>query len=89
MGYASWAGPKVTTCIERRHVEGRAELLPELAADLVRLNPDVIITQAQQAPLAVQQQTRTIPIVAVGLGGDPVATGLVASLSDPVATSPA
>jgi putative ABC transport system substrate-binding protein len=67
--------------IERRYAGGRTELLPELAADLVRLDPEVIVTTAQQASLAARRQTTAIPIVAASLGGDPVATGLVASLA--------
>jgi len=62
--------------------EGRYERLPALAADLVRLKVDVIVAPATQGVLAAKQATRTIPIVMTS-GGDPVASGLVASLARP------
>jgi putative ABC transport system substrate-binding protein len=68
--------------IERRFSEGRYERLPALAAELVRLKVDVIVAPATQNPLAAKQATQTIPIVMTS-GGDPVASGLVASLAHP------
>ena len=68
--------------IERRFSEGRYERLPALAAELVRLNVDVIVAPATQNPLAAKLATQTIPIVMTS-GGDPVASGLVASLARP------
>jgi putative ABC transport system substrate-binding protein len=67
---------------ERRYAENRLERLPEMAADLVRLKVDVIVAGATLAPLAAKRATSTIPIVFVG-AGDPVGTGLVASLARP------
>ena len=67
---------------ERRHAENRLERLPEMAADLVRLNVDVIVAGATLAPLAAKRATSTIAIVFVG-AGDPVGTGLIASLARP------
>jgi len=58
------------------------ERLPDLAADLVRLKVDVIVTVVTQASLAAKRATRTIPIVMVGVG-DPLGSGLVASLARP------
>src|SRR5215470_2117386 len=55
---------------------------PHLAAELVRLKVDVIVTQGTPATLAARQATTTIPIVMVGTG-DPLTTGLVASLARP------
>lgn len=70
--------------IEYRHGEGKIERLPELAAELVRLKVDVIVTSpAPPAILAAQQATRTIPIVMAGANVDPVAAGFVASLARP------
>jgi putative ABC transport system substrate-binding protein len=68
--------------IESRWAEGKYDQLPGLAADLVSLKVDVIVTYTAPAIQAVKQATRTIPIV---MGGviDPVATGLVASLARP------
>ena len=66
--------------IEYRWAEGRYERLPELARELVRSNVDVIITYGAAGSVAAKQATTTIPIV-VALVGDPVATGLVASVS--------
>jgi putative tryptophan/tyrosine transport system substrate-binding protein len=62
--------------------EGKLDHLPELAAELVRLQVDVIITLAPQATVAAQHATQTIPIVFVAMG-DPLASGVVASLSRP------
>lgn len=68
--------------IEYRHAEGRHDRLPDLAADLVRLKVDVIVTTATSDTLAARKATRAIPIVMVA-GGDPVASGLVESLARP------
>ena len=58
------------------------ERFPDLAAELVRLNVDVIVTIAAPAARAAKQATTTIPIVAIGMS-DPVGQGLVASLARP------
>ena len=68
--------------IEYRHAEGRHDRLPELAADLVRLKVDVIVTAATSDALAAQRATKAIPIVMVA-AGNPVANGLVESLARP------
>ena len=68
--------------IEFRWADGKYERLPELAAELVRLKMDVIITHGTPGALAVKQATTTIPIV-IALISDPVATGVVASLRQP------
>jgi putative tryptophan/tyrosine transport system substrate-binding protein len=65
-----------------RLAEGRAERLAEMAADLVRRRVDLILTAQTPAAEAARQATRDIPIVMGGVG-DPVATGLVASLARP------
>jgi putative tryptophan/tyrosine transport system substrate-binding protein len=67
---------------EFRFMEGRYARLPDLAAELVRLKVDVLITGPTPAILALQQATRTIPIVGVAMT-DPVGNGLVASLARP------
>jgi putative tryptophan/tyrosine transport system substrate-binding protein len=68
--------------LESRWAEGRFERLPDLAAELVRLKVDVIVASVTQASLAAKQATGTIPIVMVGVG-DPLGSGLVASLAHP------
>jgi putative ABC transport system substrate-binding protein len=68
--------------IEARWANGRFELLPGLAAELVHLKVDVLVTSLTQATLAAKQVTKTIPIVMAGVG-DPVAAGLIASLARP------
>ena len=68
--------------IEYRFAEQKLERLPELAADLVRLKVDLIVTQGTPVALAAKSATTTIPIV-MASGGDPVGAGLVASLARP------
>ena len=68
--------------LEVRSGEGRASLLPEKAAELVRLKVDLIVTSQTPAVLAAKQATSDIPIV-MASAGDPVATGVIASLARP------
>jgi putative ABC transport system substrate-binding protein len=68
--------------LEYRYAEGRAERLPALAAELVHLKVDVIVTESNVAPLAAKRATKTIPIV-MAIAGDPVHAGVVASLARP------
>ena len=68
--------------IEYRYAEGRSNRLPELAADLVRLKVDIIVTGFTSDALAAKNATRVIPIV-MAAAGDPVASGLVVSLARP------
>src|SRR5262249_19115665 len=68
--------------IEYRWAEGRDERLPALAADLVQLNPNVIVTTGTPGTLAAKRATNTIPIVFAS-SGNPVAGGLVASFARP------
>jgi putative ABC transport system substrate-binding protein len=64
-----------------RSAEGKLDLLPKLAAELVALKVDIIVALYTPCALAAQQATREIPIVVVS--GDPVGTGLVTSLARP------
>jgi len=68
--------------IEYRHAEGKLDRLPALAAELVRLKVDIIITGGAPATVAAKEATSTIPIVMTQVG-DPVGTGFVASLARP------
>lgn len=68
--------------IEVRYANERFDRLPELARELAALPVDVVVTYVTQASLAARQVTKTIPIVMVGVS-DPLASGLVASLSRP------
>ena len=74
--------PGTDVVIEYRYAEGKAERLPELAAELVRLGVDVIVGRAAGSVRAAQQATRTIPIVMSAVP-DPVGEGFVASLARP------
>ncbi len=68
--------------IEFRWAEGNYDRLPELAAELVRLNVDVLVTHAAPGTMAAKQATTAIPIV-MAISGDAVATGLVSSIARP------
>src|SRR5580704_592140 len=76
-----YVGSKNVT-FESRYAEDRLDRLPKLAAELVSLKVDVIITWGTLAPLAAKRATSTIPIV-MGAAGDPVGSGLVATLARP------
>jgi putative ABC transport system substrate-binding protein len=68
--------------IEYRWAEGQDERLPRLAAELVALRPDVIVTTGTPSTLAALRASKTIPIV-MASSADPVAAGLVASIARP------
>ena len=71
-----------TVIIERRSAAGRSERLPDLAAELVRLQPQVIVASGSRAALAAKNATASIPIV-IAFATDPVGLGLVATLARP------
>jgi putative ABC transport system substrate-binding protein len=81
LGRLGWIEGK-NVVFERRYANDRLDRLPELAAELVGLNVDVIIAAGTLAPLAAKRATSTIPIVMTA-AGDPVGSGLVASLARP------
>jgi putative ABC transport system substrate-binding protein len=68
--------------LEYRFAQGHADRLPDMAAELVRLNVNVIITESGPAALAVNQATKKIPIV-MAVGTSPVKMGLAASFARP------
>ena len=68
--------------IEYRSADSQLERLPDLAAELIRLPVDVIVTGGANAARVAQQATHTIPIV-LAAAGDPVGVGLIASLAQP------
>src|ERR1700757_4319851 len=68
--------------IESRFAEGKTDCLPALAADLVRLKVDVIVSAGPAVTRPASEATKTIPIV-MAQDGDPVANGFVASLARP------
>ena len=80
LGYIE--GQNIAT--EYRYAEGKRDRFPELAAELVRLKVDIIVV-AGGDPLirAAKNATKTIPIVMVGSGADPVEAGFVESLARP------
>ena len=71
-----------TVVIEFRWTEGRSDLAAEIAAEFVRRKVDIIVTSGTPLILAAKQATATIPIV-FSVAGDPVGSGLVASLARP------
>lgn len=68
--------------IEWRYADGNSDRLPAYAAELLRLNPDVIVTQGSTSTRVAQKATRTVPIV-MAAAADPVAEGIIASLARP------
>jgi len=67
-----------------RYAEGKIDRYPELAAELVRLKVDIIVVSGgHRLVLAAKNATKTIPIVMMGAGRDPVETGLIESLARP------
>jgi putative ABC transport system substrate-binding protein len=71
-----------TITVDRRSAEGDFARLPALAAELVKLRPDVIVALTSAPAIAAQQATATIPIVMVVVS-DPVSSGLVGNLARP------
>jgi putative tryptophan/tyrosine transport system substrate-binding protein len=70
--------------IEYRYAEGKLDRLPELAAELVRLKVDIIVVSGGSGGVrAAKNATKTIPIVMMSAGIDPVGAGLVESLARP------
>jgi putative tryptophan/tyrosine transport system substrate-binding protein len=67
---------------EYRYADGQVDRLPELVAELINLKVDVIVTAVTPDALAAAKATKTIPIV-MAATGDPVTTGLIASLARP------
>src|SRR5436309_2750069 len=68
--------------LDYRYAEGKVDRLPSLAAELVQLNVDVIVTTSGNSARAATEATKTIPIV-LTTGADPVKTGLAESLAKP------
>src|ERR1700722_11976638 len=68
--------------LEYRYADGKSERLPDLVADLVRRKVDVIVTSVSNDSLAAKNATTKIPVV-MAAAGDPVAIGIVGSLSRP------
>src|SRR5205809_5401748 len=68
--------------IEYRWADGRNDRLPTLAADLVRLKVDLIVTQGTPATVEARKASTTIPVV-FAVAGDPVGAGLIGSLTRP------
>jgi putative tryptophan/tyrosine transport system substrate-binding protein len=81
LGELGWVEGR-TVAIELRWGEGRNERFAEFAAEFVRLNVDVIVASGTANIVAAKQATSVIPIV-FAAAGDPVGTGLVASLARP------
>ena len=68
--------------IEYRSAEGRADRFPDLAAELIRLGVDLIVTRGTPAAKAAKTATATIPVVMAAIG-EPLGVGVVASLAHP------
>ena len=77
-----WTDSRKLTWLPPRTAEGKNELLPALAAELVAQGPDLILVQSVPATRALVQATKSIPIVMVAVG-NPVESGIVPSLGKP------
>jgi putative ABC transport system substrate-binding protein len=83
-GLREWGWiPGSDVTIDYRYAEGNAARIPELAAQLVHSNPDVIVARGNASVDAVRRLTTVIPIVMSGWNGDPVTDGLVKNLHRP------
>lgn len=82
LGYVEGQNIKIEYRYTDVALQGHTDLFPRLAAELVRLKPDVLVVSVTEAALAVKKATSTIPIVMVSVP-DPVAAGLVANLARP------
>jgi putative ABC transport system substrate-binding protein len=69
--------------VEYRYADGRNERLASLAAELVSLNPDLIVSVTTPATAALRQATATIPVVVMVDIGDPVGSGFVVTIARP------
>jgi putative tryptophan/tyrosine transport system substrate-binding protein len=69
--------------IDFRNAEGQIDMLPALAADLIRLGADVIVTATEPATRAAKKATTAIPILMVAINFDPITLGYVDSLARP------
>jgi putative ABC transport system substrate-binding protein len=81
MGELGWVENR-TIAIEYRWAEGQVQHLAETVAELIRLNVNVIVTSGTPPVVAAKRATSIIPIVFAAVG-DPIGTGLVASLARP------
>src|SRR5215475_13494082 len=79
LGYVE--GQNIT--IEYRYSEGKTERAPELVAELVRLKVDILLVAGGIHWIRAAKDTKTIPVVMVGVGNDPVEAGLIESLARP------
>jgi putative ABC transport system substrate-binding protein len=68
---------------EYRNAEGEVDRLPDLAAELTRLDPSIIVSSTDAATSAVKRATSTIPILVVAVNYDPIALGYVDNLARP------
>jgi putative ABC transport system substrate-binding protein len=68
--------------IEQRYAEGEVQIVPDLTRELIRLKPDIIVTDTSRAIQAAKNATKTIPVVFTS-ANDPVGDGQVASLARP------
>jgi putative tryptophan/tyrosine transport system substrate-binding protein len=68
--------------LDQRFTEGRPDRFPNLIAEVLRLNPDVLVVGSSAGALAAKSATATVPVVFVG-AADPVGQGIVASLARP------
>jgi len=68
---------------EYQYANGKSDRLPELATELVRLKVDIIVAAGAGTVKAAKNATKTIPIVMMGTGSDPVEAGLIESLASP------
>src|SRR6185295_3732651 len=68
---------------EYQYANGKSDWLPELATELVRLKVDIIVAAGAGTVKAAKNATKTIPIVMMGTGSDPVEAGLIESLASP------